>query len=239
MQPTYLYTSDFDREIQWRSKFSMGIPILLGLLQMILTFIIIALEIASVVISPIFGTLYAGFWLSVIFTLSWISMLGLACCHRARKWATFVFLISLLCAAAAIALIVLDAFFIGNISRCFFSKVNCDELISSYPRLFSQPLGRKVQVLKAQLACAALLLATAILYILYYISVSMSARRGANRVLIEHHQLPVQLVRHTNTHSPQQPKIISAPPLYDPSQVECPHCGTFIKLAQKTRYTYT
>jgi hypothetical protein len=77
MQPTYLYTSDFDKEVQWRSRFSMGIPILLGLVQMLLTFAIIALEIASVVISPIFGTLYAGFWLSVIFTLSWVSMLGL------------------------------------------------------------------------------------------------------------------------------------------------------------------
>jgi hypothetical protein len=77
MQPTYLYTSDFDKEVQWRSRFSMGIPILLGLVQMILTFAIIALEIASVVISPIFGTLYAGFWLSIIFTLSWVSMLGL------------------------------------------------------------------------------------------------------------------------------------------------------------------
>jgi len=77
MQPTYLYTSDFDKEVQWRSRFSMGIPILLGLVQMFLTFAIIALEIASVVISPIFGTLYAGFWLSIIFTLSWVSMLGL------------------------------------------------------------------------------------------------------------------------------------------------------------------
>jgi hypothetical protein len=77
MQPTYLYTSDFDKEVQWRSRFSMGIPILLGLVQMLLTFAIIALEIASVVISPIFGTLYAGFWLSIIFTLSWVSMLGL------------------------------------------------------------------------------------------------------------------------------------------------------------------
>lgn len=77
MQPTYLYTSDFDREVRWRSRFSMGIPILLGLLQMLLTFAIIGLEIASVVISPIFGTLYAGFWLSIIFTLSWVSMLGL------------------------------------------------------------------------------------------------------------------------------------------------------------------
>jgi hypothetical protein len=77
MQPTYLYTSDFDKEVRWRSKFSTGIPVLLGLLQMLLTFAIIGLEIASVIISPIFGTLFAGFWGSVIFTLSWISMLGL------------------------------------------------------------------------------------------------------------------------------------------------------------------
>ena len=77
MQPTYVYTSDFDREIRWRSRFSSAIPFLLGFFQMLLTFAIIGLEIASVVISPIFGTLYAGFWLSVIFTLSWISMIGL------------------------------------------------------------------------------------------------------------------------------------------------------------------
>jgi len=77
MQPTYVYTSDFDREVRWRSRFSTGLPVLLGLFQMLLTFTIIGLEIASVVISPIFGTLYAGFWCSVIFTLSWVSMLGL------------------------------------------------------------------------------------------------------------------------------------------------------------------
>ena len=35
---------------------------------------IVGLEIGSLVISPIQGTLYAGFWLSVIFTLSWIAM---------------------------------------------------------------------------------------------------------------------------------------------------------------------
>jgi hypothetical protein len=77
MQPTYLYTSDLDKEVRWRSRFSMGGPVLLGLLQLILTIAIVGLEIASVIISPIFGTLYAGFWLSVIFTLSWVSMLGL------------------------------------------------------------------------------------------------------------------------------------------------------------------
>ncbi len=77
MQPTYLYSSEYDREIQWRSKFSIVIPIIIGFLQMILTFAIVGLEIASVVISAVSGTLYAGFWLSVIFTVSWIAMFTL------------------------------------------------------------------------------------------------------------------------------------------------------------------
>ncbi len=165
--------------------------------------------------------------------IDWFFVCLLACCHRARKWALYMFFVSILCAAAAIALIVLDGFFIGDVSRCFFSKVNCDELISSYPRLFSQPLGRKVQVLKAQLACAALMLATAILYMLLFISTSMATRRSATRVLIEHHQLPAQLVRQTGRVSPQPRKTTSVPATYDPSQFECPHCGTAIKLTQR------
>jgi hypothetical protein len=147
----------------------------------------------------------------------------------------------------------LDALFIANITRCFFADVICKELTLSYPRLTSQPLGRKVQVLKAQIACAALMLATALLYMLFYIFKSRSARRGTNRVLIEHHQLPPQLVRQTGRYSPPpqlvrqtgrysppppQPwKSTSVPVTYEPSQLECPHCGTFIKLSQKKRYT--
>lgn len=74
MQPTYVYPSEVDPEAQWRSKFSMLIPIVIGFLQFILTLAIIGLEIGSVFISPIKGTLYAGFWCSAIFILSWISM---------------------------------------------------------------------------------------------------------------------------------------------------------------------
>lgn len=74
MQQNSLYTSELDREIQWRSRFSIATPMIIGFLQMILTFAIIGLEIASVVISPVHGTLYAGFWLSVIFTISWVAM---------------------------------------------------------------------------------------------------------------------------------------------------------------------
>jgi len=149
-----------------------------------------------------------------------------------------MFFISILCAATAIALIVLDTLFIRNITRCFFSTVICTELTSSYPQLFSQPLGRKVLLLKGQLACAVLMLVTAILYMLLYILASMAIRRGTSRVLIEQHQVPAQLIRQTGRHSlsPQPWKSTSVPVTYEPSQLECPHCGTLIKLPQKKRY---
>ena len=161
----------------------------------------------------------------------------LVCCHRARKWSVYMFIVSILCAATAIALIVLDAFFIGSISRCFFSRVNCDELRLSYPQLFSQPLGRKVLVLKAQLACAVLLLATALLYMLLFLTTSSAVRRSTRRVLIQHQQLPTQMVRHARRPSPPVWETPAAPATYDPSELECPHCGTFIKLAQRKYYT--
>lgn len=154
-----------------------------------------------------------------------------------------MFIISLLCAAAAITLIVLDALFIGNITRCFFSDVICTELKSSFPQLISQPLGRKVLILKGQIACAALMLLTAIIYMLLYISASMTTRRDTSRVLIENHQLPAQLIRQSGRRSPsppplqQQPwKSTTVPVTYEPSNIECPHCGTSIRLTQKKRH---
>ncbi|UJR35329.1 hypothetical protein I4U23_028090 [Adineta vaga] len=236
MQPTYLYPSEVDREIQWRSKFSIVIPIIIGFLQMILTFAIVGLEIASVVISPSKGTLYAGFWLSIFFTLSWVSMFILVCCHRSRKWALYVFFISILCAAAAITLIVLDALFIGDITRCFFSKVICTDIESSGYRRSGIPLGRKVQILKAQLAMAAALLATALLYMLLFILASIGSRTRNQRVVMHDSQTRPQVIRRTEVQEPVQGwKATSVPVTYEPSQLECPHCGTLIKLAQKKR----
>ncbi len=131
-------------------------------------------------------------------------------------------------------MIILDALFIGNITRCFFSNTICNDLRGPYQS--GVPLGRKVQVLKGQLACAAALLATAILYMLLFILASMGSRRKNNRVLIENSQLPPQTVRPSGKQSPGQTwKSTSVPVTYEPSQLECPHCGTSIKLAQKRR----
>jgi hypothetical protein len=161
------------------------------------------------------------------------------CCHRARRWATYLFLVSLLCAAVATTLIVLDALFIANIGRCFFSKVICDDIRTPNNQVSTQPLGRKVQVLKGQLACAALMVATALLYMLVYIIASLSLRRGSNRVLVEDQHLPQQLVRHVvHEPSPPSPRAYrtSVPIAYEPSHVGCPQCGTQIKLTQRKRY---
>ena len=79
------------------------------------------------------------------------------------------------------------------------------------------------------------MLATALLYILLFIVASLGSRRGKNRVLIENTQVPRQVVRQPGRQSPQSWKATSVPVTYEPSQLECPHCGTLIKLAQKKR----
>lgn len=104
----------------------------------------------------------------------------------------------------------------------------------------NEPSLYLVLILKAQLACAVLMLVTAILYMLLYISASLAVRRGTSRVLIEHHQLPAQLVRRTDRHSsppPQTWKSTTGPVTNEPGQIECPSCGTSIRLTQKRRYT--
>ena len=143
-----------------------------------------------------------------------------------------VFFVSILCAAAAITLIVLDALFIGNIGKCWFSNAICNDLPRPPPpgQNYRIPLGRKVQILKGQLACAAALLATALLYMLLFIMASMRGRRVNNQVLIENSHLPT----HPVARQPQQAwKAASVPVTYEPSQIECPHCRTAIKLAHK------
>ena len=104
MQPTYIYNNEYDQEMKWRTKFSSIIPILLGLLQFLLTLAIIGLEIASVIISPIFGTLYAGFWLSFFFILSWIAMFVLGRRQITRRHLLVSFLSSLLSSLTQICL---------------------------------------------------------------------------------------------------------------------------------------
>lgn len=158
----------------------------------------------------------------------------LVCCHRSRKCALYVFFISVLCAAAAITLIVLDALFINEITKCFFARSICNDLETARRR--DIPLGRKVQVLKAQMAMAATLLATALLYMLLFILASLGSRRGNNRVVIENTQVPQQAARQYDRQSPPPAwKSTSVPVTYEPSQLECPHCGTLIKLSKKKR----
>ena len=51
-------------------------PGLLGVCQVILWIAIIGLEAASVYYDPGRGTVYAGFWCSLIFFVTWVAMFG-------------------------------------------------------------------------------------------------------------------------------------------------------------------
>ncbi|CAF0751940.1 unnamed protein product [Didymodactylos carnosus] len=62
---------------KWREKFPASVPSLLAVLQLLLTLSIVGLEAASVYYDLVHGTIYAGFWCSAIFTISWIAMFGL------------------------------------------------------------------------------------------------------------------------------------------------------------------
>jgi hypothetical protein len=50
------------------------IPIFIAIFQMILYLAIVGLEAASVYYDPGRGTIYAGFWCSIFFFITWVAM---------------------------------------------------------------------------------------------------------------------------------------------------------------------
>ena len=77
------------------------------------------------------------------------------------------------------------------------------------------------------------MLATALLFLLYFIFVSATYKKGGNRVLIETTQLPRQVIRETITEAPIAWQATSVPVTYEPSQLQCPNCASLVRLAHK------
>ncbi|CAF0860739.1 unnamed protein product [Didymodactylos carnosus] len=186
-----MYSPRTERKLIWRERFPVAAPVLLAVIQMLSTFVIVALETASVIISPVRGTIWAGFWCSLIFTLSWVSMFALVCCYKSRSCATYVLLVSILCAIFAIILIVFDSIFINNPSRCYLTESICNNLITATTnnQFNYQDFLNKRAILSAQLAFAVLMLLTALIYILVYAIISALVRSRSGRVLVEHHHI--------------------------------------------------
>ena len=63
-----------EKQQRWKSVWPVRIIALIATLQLILTLGILGLEVGSVIIDVDQGTAYAGFYCSVFFIMTWISM---------------------------------------------------------------------------------------------------------------------------------------------------------------------
>jgi hypothetical protein len=73
MEQEYGYTMRSVRR-PFSKKFPTAIGILIGILQMLLNGAIVGLEGGSVAYNPKIDIIYAGFWCSFSFFLTWIAM---------------------------------------------------------------------------------------------------------------------------------------------------------------------
>jgi hypothetical protein len=67
--PTY-----YPKEQRFIDKFPLSIVATLAVVQMLLTFAIVALEIGHNILHIKLTNLFVGFWTSIPFTILWISM---------------------------------------------------------------------------------------------------------------------------------------------------------------------
>ncbi|UJR32422.1 hypothetical protein I4U23_019884 [Adineta vaga] len=149
-------------ENSWRSRFPK-LPILIyGIIEVILTILIIILEIASLAVSTYSAT-GAGFWCSIPFMAAAImTILLVKKWDRPRLWATRVLI-------SQLVLLVFTFILIGIAG----SFVSASSAISSLTYVYSGisyggTYGTKVGIMQAQLAFGILLMFAGIVYIVLY-----------------------------------------------------------------------
>jgi ABC-type uncharacterized transport system permease subunit len=62
------------KQQQWRKLWPSCIIALLAVIQLVLTFIVIGAETTSMIFDFYHSMIYAGFYCSLFFTITWISM---------------------------------------------------------------------------------------------------------------------------------------------------------------------
>ena len=67
-------TVDQKQEQRFNEKFPLSLIATLAVLQMLITFAIFALEIGHNILHMKFTNLFVGFWVTIPFTILWISM---------------------------------------------------------------------------------------------------------------------------------------------------------------------
>ncbi|CAF3967996.1 unnamed protein product [Rotaria sordida] len=161
----------------FEKRFPKWITAILALAQVVLTAAIIGLEFGSFYYDVAHGTIWAGFWASLVFIKTFLMM--------------FCIIFS---GALACVIIYFDAYFIGNLCKCYLGENLCCSLrgISTFNSNYGNvvkdcipissngvqtvidschlsPPTSKLSFLKAQLGCAIGMLAVCGLYVVLYL----------------------------------------------------------------------
>ncbi|CAF1000285.1 unnamed protein product [Adineta steineri] len=176
------------RDQQFNALFPLSVVAILAIIQMLTTFSIIGLEIGHIILSVKLTNLFAGFWLSLSFTILWISMFAAVCCCRRRSCATHAVVQNIIAFMCACALIGINIAFIQQPDKCFLPGGICDN-VSWYHNLWDSNAcdsnnissydcrNTRIALIKGQLAAGAVMAATCLIYLVLYFYVSSKAKR--------------------------------------------------------------
>ncbi|CAF1181157.1 unnamed protein product [Adineta steineri] len=178
----------------FKERFPRWITLVLAILQLILTAAIAGLEFGSFYYDVAHGTIWAGFWSSLVFILTFIMMFIITCCCRGRCCATYLFILNVMSGALACVIIYFDVYFQDNICKCYLGDNLCCALrdIKSFNSAYgdiaknctpiylngvqtvvdpcyTSPPTAKYIFLKAQIGCSVGMLVTCGLYVLSYL----------------------------------------------------------------------
>jgi hypothetical protein len=164
-----------------------------------------------------------------------------ACCNRhSFDCATHVLVENILSIIAASVLLYFDNLFLNNPYTCLYGSFdNCYQYSSSYSYYngIYDPNNYTVKLacIKAQLACAAVMLVTNVIYIIIFILVAIKTRNESNEIgILPYGTAPYYINTQPVANQMQPLTTVSAIPQQQPSTgqriVECHNCHTLIQI---------
>ncbi|UJR37276.1 hypothetical protein I4U23_029985 [Adineta vaga] len=200
------------RRQQWQKNWPTLFLAIIATTQMLLTFLIVSFETWSVILSIRYAFASVGYSTAFFFTITWISTFTVVCCNRGSQGcATHALVENILSIIAASILLYFDAQFLRNPSICYWPSEMCSNSFWSIQlNDFSMNydiniLNAKLLAVKLQLACAAIMLFSCVLFIVIYIYTAYKVRQEIT--VIQPHTT-IQLVAPSQIQAPS-----SLPPI--------------------------
>ncbi|CAF2117056.1 unnamed protein product [Rotaria magnacalcarata] len=193
---------------RWRQAWPTPFLALIAVGQMLLTWAIIGLETWSMLLNVTRAFLFVGYITSFFFTITWISTFTVVCCNReSRGCATHALVENVLSIIASSVLLYYDSQFLRYPNGCFWSFELCIfSPISITWNFFSDyniiDLGEaKLIAIKAQLACAAVMLSLSVFFLIIYIYTALKV--GSKQTSVApHHGMELRQLQQQQQQSP-------------------------------------